>query len=293
MNWNSDRSSNRNSQPLTLEQVAQRAPSAFAPSAHESMSHRYAYIPTANIIAGMLKSGFQPFEAKQSICRIDGQGNFAKHMIRFRHADASQALAVGDSVPEVVLVNSHNGTSSYKLIAGLYRLVCSNGLMVSDSTLGGIRIPHFGNIVDKVIEGSYRIVEDTQKVLGVVKQWSQLQLTNGEQSALAKAAHTLRFADADGEVKTPIVPAQLLQPRRHDDGGTDLWRTFNRIQENVVKGDLTARTAPTYNAEGQYIPSRRVRTREVKGIDQDVRLNRALWQLAEEMAKLRGIQAAA
>jgi uncharacterized protein DUF932 len=44
-------------------------------------------------------------------------------MLRFRHEDVSQSLAVDDVIPEVVLINSHDGTSAYKLIAGLYRLM--------------------------------------------------------------------------------------------------------------------------------------------------------------------------
>jgi hypothetical protein len=290
MNWN--RYSSSNSQPLTIEQIAQRAPSAFATAPHESTSNRFAYIPTSNIIAGMIKSGFQPFEAKQSLCRIDGKQNFTKHMIRFRHASAAE-IAVGESVPEIVMINAHDGTSSYKLIGGIYRKICGNGLMVADSTIGSVRIPHFGNILDNVIEGSYRIVSDAERALGVIGQWSQLQLTSGEQSVFAEAAHDLRFADSDGEVKTPIVPAQLLAPRRPDDVGNDLWKTFNRIQENVIKGDLKARTRSGYDSEGRFVPSRKVTTREVKGIDQDVRLNRALWTLAEKMAELRGTPALA
>ena len=76
----------------------------------------------------------------------------------------------------------------------------------------------------------------------------------------------------------PITEAQVLMPRRVDDRGSDLWSTFNRIQENLVKGGLNGR-----NTRG-----RRQSTRPVQGIDQNVRLNRALWMLAEEMRKLKG-----
>jgi hypothetical protein len=286
------RSNFTSNQPLTIEQIAQYAPSALAVEPHISRSSRYAYIPTINIIEGMIKSGFQPFKATQSISRIDGKQAFTKHMIRFRHQDSGQIL-VGDSVPEVVLINSHDGTSAYKLIAGIFRFVCSNGMVVAESTTGSVTIKHQGNVLDNVIEGSYRIVEDSKKALGAINQWSHLQLTSGEQSALAEAAHVMRFADSEGKVTTPILPAQLLAPRRHDDAGNDLWRTFNRIQENVIKGDLHGRTRSSYDEHGRFVPSRRVSTREVKGIDQDVRLNRALWTLAEKMAELRGVPVAA
>jgi Domain of unknown function (DUF932) len=108
-------------------------------------------------------------------------------------------------------------------------------------------------------------------------------LTNGEQDAFAQAAHAVRFADSEGKVTTPIMPAQLLEPRRREDVGNDLWRTFNRVQENVIAGGLSAIQR---DASGRRV--RRVSTRRINGIDQDVRLNRALWQLAAKLAELKG-----
>lgn len=282
-NFNIGASVNRQQVPLTIDQIARYAPSAMATHAHESRSDRYIYIPTVNVIEGMIKAGFQPFSASQSRSRIEGKTEFTKHMIRFRHPDTESSLMkVGDVVPEVVLINSHDGTSAYKLIAGMFRLVCSNGLMVSDAEIAAVTVMHKGNILENVVDGSYRLIEDSQKAMGTVRTWTELQLTTGEQSALAEAAHTLRFADAEGKVTTPITAAQLLQPRRAYDQGNDLWKTFNRVQENVIKGGLSAIQR---DENGRRV--RRVSTRQVKGIDQDVKLNRALWQLAERMQELK------
>ncbi len=277
---------NRQQTPLTIDQIAQFAPSALATRPHESRSDRYTHIPTINVIEGMIRAGFQPFSASQSRSRIEGKSEFTKHMIRFRHADLMQA-SVGDVLPEVILVNSHDGTSAYKLIAGMFRLVCSNGLMVADSTTGSVSVHHKGNIVAEVIEASNGIIGQASKALKAADTWGQLQLTAGEQSAFAEAAHTVRFADAEGKVTTPITAAQLLQARRTDDQKADLWHTFNRVQENTIKGGLTARTPDTFNERGRRERGRMVSTRQVKGIDQDVKLNRALWQLAERMAELK------
>jgi hypothetical protein len=276
---------NRPQSPLTLDALRVMVPSAFATSAHESRSDRYAYIPTANVIEAMMREGFQPFTAKQSNSRIAGKTEFTKHLIRFRHMSAGDnVLAVGDSVPEVVLINSHDGTSAYKLIAGMFRLVCSNGLMVADSTTGSLSVHHTGNIVDRVIEGSFEIIGQSNKALAVSQEWGRLELSAGEREIFAEAAHTVRFAEADGTVDTPITVAQLLAPRRRDDAGNNLWETFNRVQENAVKGGLSARAARKPGERRGRI----VTTREVKGIEQDVKLNRALWQLAERMAELKG-----
>lgn len=286
---------NRPQVPLTLDQLRSIVPSAFAIQPHESRSERYVYIPTANVIEGMMKAGFQPFKATQSRSRIEGKTEYTKHMIRFRREDLTRALVVGDTVPEVVLINSHDGTSAYQLSAGFYRLVCSNGLMVSEGMQDAVKIPHKGNIIDAVIDGSERIVTGSGRASVAIEQWNRLQLTAGEQEAFAEAAHTLRFQESDGTVKTPITAAQLLAPRRHEDAGEnrrpapDLWRTLNVVQENVIRGGLSARGPRDANGRR----GRLVTTREVRGIDQDVRLNRALWQLAERMAELKGVTAAA
>jgi hypothetical protein len=278
--------SQRKQEPLTLDQIRQYAPSAMATRPHESRSERYTYIPTINVIEGMIKAGFQPFSASQSRSRIPGKAEFTKHMIRFRHTDMADAFVVGELIPEVILVNSHDGTSAYKLIAGIFRLICTNGLMVADSTTGSISVQHKGNIIAEVIAASEEIIHNSQKSLKAADQWSQLQLTDGEQKAYAEAVHTVRFANAEGKVTTPITAAQLLTPRRLADQGNDLWKTFNRVQENTIKGGLHG---VKRDADGR---KRAVSTRQVKGIDQDVKLNRAMWQLAERMAELKGAQVA-
>ncbi len=283
---------------LSIPELRHYVPSAFATSAHSSRSSRYTHIPTSEVISGLVAQGFTPFKAVQSRSRIEGKTEFTKHMIRFRHADA--VAQANGNIPEVVLINSHDGTSAYKLLAGIFRMICTNGLIIADKKYGELSVHHKGNIVDQVIDGSFQIIGESQKALGQIDTWQNLRLTSGEQDAFAEAAHTLRFADSEGEVETPITAAQLLAPRRMadraDDGRSwsrpapDLYRTLNVVQENVIKGGLSARLPSENNGRSL---GRRVTTREVRGIDQDVRLNRALWQLAERMAELKGVRSAA
>ncbi len=290
-NFTNGASINRAMQPLTMDALRQLAPSAFASQAHHSRSTRYAYIPTSNIIEAMMREGFQPFKASQSLPRIEDKFGYAKHLIRFRHASIMERtdIRVGDSIPEVVLVNSHDGTSAYKLMAGLLRLVCSNGLVIAESTTGSLSVHHSGNVVRKVIEGSFEIVKNATRALEVAKEWQGLKLSEGEQQAFAEAARVVRFGDSEGKVETPITAEMLLRPRRREDVDTNLWATMNTVQENVIKGGLHAR-APRRTNERR---GRMVTTREVKGIDQDVKLNRALWALGERMAELKGMKIAA
>jgi len=270
---------NRNQAPLTIDEIAQRAPSALATRPYDAMSAKYTYVPTLGVIEAMIAAGFQPFSATQSRTRIVGKGEFTKHMLRFRHASA-QDVAVGDSVPELVVINSHDGTSAYKLMGGIFRLVCLNGMVVADSMCGSISVRHTGNVVDDVIEGSFSVMQGVTRALDVSQDWQALRLSAPEQQVFAEAAHELRFADSDGKIDTPIQAAQMLRARRNEDRADDLWHTFNRVQENAIRGGLSAHA-------GREHDYRRVTTRPVKGIDQDVRLNRALWTLAEKMAQLK------
>lgn len=268
--------------PLSTERMMSLAPSIFATEKHESRSERYAYIPTSAVVDGMRENGFLPVHVAQGKSRIPGKADFTKHLIRFRQAGEVGTKQVGGLFPEVILVNSHDGTSAYRLMSGLFRVVCLNGLYASDATFADMRVPHKGDVVDRVIEGSFQVLEDSRQALLQAEDWAGIRMGVEAQRVLAEEAHALRFGDADGNVETPIRPDQLNRARRADDRGDNVWATHNRIQENVIRGGLTAYGRDAENRQ------RRVTTREVKGIDGDVRLNRGLARLSERMAQILG-----
>jgi hypothetical protein len=273
---------------LTNDDLLRAAPSIFATAPHESRSSRFTPIPTIAVIDGLRKEGFVPFSAKQSRSKDETRMGFTKHMVRFRHEGQTSPLArkVGDTKAEVVLVNANDGTSSYQLSAGLFRLVCLNGMVVSDGDFGSIRVGHTGDILSKVIEGTYSVMDQTSRALEVAADWKGITLSRAEQMLFAQEALMLRFDEG-----TPVKAQQMLSTRRGEDAHADLWTTFNRVQENALRGGLVAETPSHYiqTPEGQrFVPARRAHTREVKGIGQDVKLNKALWALAEGMAKLKG-----
>lgn len=256
----------RSNHPLDDDQIMRAAPSVFAQSAHESRSSRYAYIPTIDVVNGLRKEGFQPFMACQAGTRVEGKHEFTKHMMRFRYADQINS----EEANEIILINSHDGTSSYQMLAGCFRFVCQNGLICGD-TVDDIRVRHSGNIIDNVIEGAFSVLDQFEKVDNAKETMKQIELRPDFQHAFTRAALTLKY---DDEESAPIEADQLNLSRRFDDRGTDLWRTFNRVQENIIRGGLT----------GKRVNGRRRSTREVKGVSENVRLNRALWTLAESMA---------
>ncbi|CAM2164683.1 CP4-57 prophage; DUF932 domain-containing protein YfjQ [Burkholderia latens] len=262
----------RSNSALTDEQIFKVAPSIFAEDKHESRSERYTYIPTIEVLRGLRSEGFEPYMAMQTRVRDESMREHTKHLVRLRHVN--HVVAVGQEVNEIILVNSHNGTSSYQMLAGVFRFICSNG-MVSGDTFADIRIPHKGDVISEVIEGAHRIVESFEVVDEQREGMKALTLSSGEQTAFARAALALRYDTAEGPA--PITEEQVNMARRWEDRGSDLWTTFNRAQENLTKGGLRGR-----NSAG-----RTTTTRAVTGIAQNISVNRGLWVLAEEMRKLR------
>lgn len=251
-------------QPLALEELRQRAPAMFAPAAHESTSRRYGFIPTERVVCGLMDAGFLPVAARQSRTRV-GSALHARHVIRLRRR--FETIALRDCVPEIVLLNSHDGTSAYQLRAGLFRLVCLNGLMVAIGELTSLHVAHRGDVVEDVIGAALKLSEQFGVLAGYVGRMEAQVLSMEERHQFAMRALALRFEAAQ---LTGLPTDQVLVARRAEDAGFDLWRTYNVIQENLLRGGLLRRTAS----------GRLTRTRGISAIREDLRLNTGLWELA-------------
>lgn len=252
-----------NDRPLILEEIRRAAPAVFAGEASERTGRRYTFIPTGKVVSGLMDAGFVPVNARQT--RSRGRVEHARHLVRLRRR--FETVQLKDAVPEIVLLNSHDGTSAYQLRAGLFRLVCLNGLMVSIGSVATIRVPHRGDVVDDVVAGALTISERFGEVGDLVERMERRVLGEDERYALARQALALRFDDAQ---TAGLAVADALQPRRAEDAGSDLWRTYNVLQESVLRGGLVRRLAS----------GRLSRTRRISAIREDVRLNAGLWDLA-------------
>jgi hypothetical protein len=258
----------RSQSPLSNDQIARYAPSVMAEEAHESRGERYAFIPTINVIDGLRNNGFQPFEVSQTKVRDQSKREFTKHMVRLRQSGVNVS---GAEVPEIILLNSHDGSSSYQLLSGFFRFVCANGL-ISGNVQEDIRVRHSGNVVDDVIEGATRVLDNLELANNSIDTFKSTKLEFEEQLVFANSALQLRWGD-----NAPVVAESLLRARRFDDNKPDLWTTFNRVQENLLRGGLNGRSAS----------GRRSTTRAIGGVNENVKLNRALWSLADGMAQIK------
>lgn len=254
--------------PLENYEIQRLAPSVFADTAAPGRSHRYTFIPTSHAVDALRNEGFLPVYAGEARSRKPENFGYTRHVVRFHRQDGFGA----EVAPEIVLLNSHDGTSSYQLSAGIFRLVCSNGLIVADSTFETIRTRHSGNVVDDVIEGAYRVIENSELIGSRVEEFRSVVLTEHQQQAYANSALQLRWDDG----AAPIRAEQLLNLRRFADRPNDAWTVYNRVQENLIKGGLRGR-----NANGG-----RTTTRAVNSVSENVRLNKALWTLTEALVDL-------
>jgi len=268
------------SYPLTDQQLMRVAPSIFAETPWEGVSDRYVFVPTIAVVAMLRREGFEPVRAFQARTRIDGKVGYVKHTLRFRHRDLCNDRALtpddlGTLIPEIVVTNSHDTGSAFKVDLGIYRLVCTNGMVVSDGLCDAISIRHSGR-PDDVIDAAFTVIDQAPAALDSAHEMHALALTPGEQNAFAAAARELRWPTED-DASARVEPERIIRPRRWDDKGRDLWSVLNRAQENIIKGGVRVR-----GADGT--PRR---SPAVSSVDGDRKLNKALWTLAEEMRRIK------
>ena len=249
---------------LSLQDLARIAPAAFAEEAAECIGPKYVFISTRDIVTALMEAGYQPTLAVQGRSR-SGRVAHARHMLRFQ--PVVQSLSLDDVLGEIVLINSHDGRSAYQLRAGLFRPVCTNGLLRAIGDFGLIQVSHRGNVVANVVEAARRITREFSRVGEVVEQMRGTTLTSGQQLDFAREALALRYPD---HAEAPVQPSQLLERRRMADVGDDVWTTFNVLQEHTLQGGRGGRTAT----------GRSVHTRGIRAIRESVRLNTGLWSLA-------------
>ncbi len=259
-------------QVLNNEQLRKLAPAIFAEQPSPKTSSRYAFVPTTEVIETLSKQGFYPVRVEAKRSRKEDNKGFGTHIIRFRHEDQRETL-VGDSLFELVLKTAHDLSSAFDFNAGLFRLLCSNGLCAPMGSFGGFKVKHVGYAAADVRNGLDGMLNALPGLRAAQAVMSQTALENNERLLLAESAASLRWGE-----EVPLKnTAELLQPRRRDDGATDLWTTFNVVQENLVRGGVRA----------VGTTGRQFRTKVLRNADESVRLNRELWKLAETMGKIK------
>ena len=255
---------------LSLDQAREKAPAIFATKPADYINlNRYKFTPTTDIINHMDTLGWKLTNAKQSKTKVPLRRNFGVHITEFQHPDLYIKNSEGrvEARPTVVLLNSHDGSRPINFEMGLFRLVCSNGLMVKDKDFGGFKERHTKYTLQEV----QNMIE--QKMLGLnstvekINRWSGIEMSAKDRRAFAIDALALRLGEE--KVAEDYEIMEILSPRRDADAPNTLWHTFNRVQENIIRGgyQMNNRTA-----------------RPITNPIQDMVLNQGLWSLADKYA---------
>ena len=260
---------------LNTSEIQRLAPAVFTDHAAPNVSERYQYVDTSAILATLEGLGYVAVKAGQSVARSAAGQSYTKHVIRVMHQDYLQdkMRMVGDVVPQIILQNSHNRTSAFHLSAGLFRLVCSNGLAVESAGFASVRVLHNDpDIHGHIIDGTNLIREVTENtIVPQIATMHRIELSRDQEWAFARAASVLKA----GDVMTDDDIAHLLEVRREEDAGRTMWQVLNRVQENVVKGGYT-----TTDRGG-----RTVTARGITSATRDLDFNLRLWTLAGRVTK--------
>jgi hypothetical protein len=256
---------------LSRDELTQHVPSAYAEKAFSGTSNRYAFFPTDTVVEALRESGWAPVIAQEQRARAEERFGFQKHLIRFHRREELGRMVLHDSRLELVLMNSHDGGCAFRLFAGVYRLICSNGLVVSEASFGAISIRHTHRTVDQVVDASQKIAHNSDGIGGRIETFRQRMLTEAERTDFATRALALRYDSTD---EAPVRPSFLLEPKRREDCGTSLWQTFNVVQERMMRGSRP----DVFKARQEH--RRTARVRALTGLDAQLGINRNLWALA-------------
>ena len=256
---------------LNASQIKERAKSVFTDKAGPSTSEKFTHIPTHKVIEDMEQLGWGVVDAKEVKARAKNSIGFQKHLVVFRNPDVVINGADGDTVfPQILLTNSNDGKNAFTFTAGLFRMVCENGLVVSTQEFENVKMRHMGYTFEELQKQIRAMVEQLLLTVESMNKMKQIQLDEEQAKAFAKKALTTRFEEDQVEAMNFNLD-ELLEPTRPEDKGNDLWSVFNVIQEKILDGDFT------------YMSGARIRkARKVKNFKQDLEINQKLFAMAAE-----------
>jgi len=255
---------------ISKDEIREIAPSVFTEKADSSStSKHYVHIPTEQVIDDMSSLGWGVVDAKEVKARKN-QG-YQKHMVVFGNDNLVVEGKDGDTVmPRILMTNSHDGKNSFQFQAGLYRLVCSNGLVIADAEFANMKIRHMGYDLTELKSVINEIVEKLPLTVECMNKLKAKKLSEDEKIAFAKEALQTRISEKQLSTYTTENIMELLEPTRNEDQGDNMWSVYNVVQEKIVHGMFDV-----YGVSGKVR-----KARKIKNFRQDTKVNQELYQLA-------------
>jgi hypothetical protein len=268
---------------LSMNDLKRLCPAAFMTEpSNPNVSERYVQANTATVIDDLAKLGWYPTDAKQCRPKKGSSGIRSFHMISFQNpnvkickpvtdADGNTSEIV-DSYPRIILTNSHDGFNSFKFMVGLFRLICSNGLVLCSDQFANLSIRHMNYDFETLRVMVNDIVENVPHVVCTMNQMKNTFLNENDMKELATSVVKIR-KELDENQQFDIdedTIMDILNPVRDEDTGNDLWTIFNVCQEKMIKGG--------FQASGKNNKMRKQRS--ITSIKKDIDYNQQLWNLA-------------
>lgn len=229
---------------LTEDEIRQRCPLVFATSpTNDKVSEKYTVANTYTVIQDMEKLGWKVVRAAQRRATKKSSGRFSYHMVALQNPDIKITKQVdgGEEIvecfPQIILTNSHDGLSCFQFRVGLYRCICSNGLVISDAELSEFKIRHIYYSFENLRAVVGRILEALPSKVERMSQMSNVLLSEDQKLDFAKKALSIRKGVKEEELQADEETYKdLLTPVRKEDEGNSLWNVYNVLQEKIVKG---------------------------------------------------------
>ena len=241
----------------TLDEIKQIAPSVFTTEKAPHLTDKYIQTPTSRVVEDLMNLGWQVTKALE--VRSRKYKGFQKHVVVFRNPDIMIKGKDGDDAfPQILLTNSHDGKAAFNFRVGIFRLVCSNGLVISDADFSNVSIRHINYTFESLQAKVAEMIAKLPNLVNKINTFKQTQLTEEQMKDFATKAMQLR-------TKQQVNVLEILTAERPQDEGNDLWVVFNRIQEKLTGGS--------------YRAGRR-KARSVKNFQKDIELNEQLFELA-------------
>ncbi len=265
---------NKTVKPLSNDELLKFAPSIFSENPIEGVSDKYAFVPTYKLLDTFRNAGYYPINAGESKVRDEENQGYQKHIIQFRSLENLLRPNAKDEYEDIVLTNSHNRTSSFIVDLAVFRIVCSNMLVVPSKSFVHTSIVHVGFTEQKVKNAIKEVTSYMPKIKEEVAKFKSIYLTSAEEQMLANAAIDIRF-----DTNTHYIEAdELLKVNYEEDKTSTLWSAYNRIQEAMIRGGVKMKNLVT----GKNFTSK-----AINGIDATIKFNKELFEIVQNVALLK------
>ena len=263
----------QNREFLGNDEIKRLASSVFTMTPSQDVSEKYTHIPTSQVIEDMRQLGWGVVDAKQVKARKEGTTGFQKHLVVFRNNDVVINGEDGDTVfPQILLTNSHDGKNAFTFTAGLFRMVCENGLVISTQQFEDVKMRHMGYSFEDLQKNIREMVEKLPLTVESMNKMKQVELTPEQAVEFAQKSLAARFSQDEID-NIEVNFDELLEPTRHEDRGNDLWSVFNVVQEKLIHGMFNYK----YGVKVR-------KARKIRNFKQDLVINEKLFDVALEFA---------